>query len=74
MTEQMPCIFERKILRIYGPVHDKGRWRRRWNSDHCNLSKGLNIVVDIKIRRLGWAGHIIKMEDGRTKNMFLMGY
>jgi len=24
-----------------------------------------NIVEDIKIRRLGWAGHIIRMEDKR---------
>ena len=46
MTEQMPCIFERKILRIYGPIQDKGRWRRRWNSDHCNLSRDLNIVFN----------------------------
>jgi hypothetical protein len=27
------------------------------------LYNHLNIVEDIKIRRLGWAGHIIRMED-----------
>ena len=27
--------------------------------------KAVNIVEDIKIRRLGWAGHIIRMEEGR---------
>ena len=25
-TEQMLCTFERKILKIYGPVQDKGHW------------------------------------------------
>jgi hypothetical protein len=27
------------------------------------LHNDLNIVEDIKIRRLGWAGHIIRMEE-----------
>jgi hypothetical protein len=59
MTEQMLCTFERTIVRrIYGPVQDKGHCRPRWNSEICNLYKVLNIVVDIKIIRLGWAGHI----------------
>jgi hypothetical protein len=31
----------------------------------------LNIVEDIKIRRLGWAGHIIRMEDERIPKMVL---
>jgi len=66
MTEQMLCTFERKILRrIYGPIQNKGRWRLRWNSEHYNVYKDLNIVVDINIRRLGWVGHSIRMEDGR---------
>jgi uncharacterized Rossmann fold enzyme len=29
------------------------------------LYNDLNVVEDIKIRRLGWAGHIIRMEEAR---------
>ena len=55
MTQQMLCIFQRKILRrIYGPIQDKGR-----NSKIYNLYKDLNIVEGIKIRRLEWSGYII---------------
>jgi hypothetical protein len=32
-----------------------------------------NIVEDIKIRRLEWAGHIIRMEDERIPKMVLNG-
>jgi len=56
MTERMLHAFERKILRIYG-------WRCRWNSKIYRLYKYLNIVDDIKIRRLRWAGRIIRMEE-----------
>jgi hypothetical protein len=62
MTEQMLCTF---IRRTYSPIQDKGLWRRIWNSEICNLYKELNIVDDIKIRRLGWAGHIIWVEYER---------
>jgi len=29
-----------------------------------------NIVEDIKIRRLGWAGHMIRMEEERIPKFF----
>jgi len=32
-----------------------------------------NIVEDIKIRRSGWAGHIIRMEEERIKKKVLNG-
>jgi len=40
-----------------------GRWRPRWNSELYRLYKEPDIVKDIKIRRLGWAGRIIRMEE-----------
>ena len=70
MTEQMLCAFESRILRrIYGPIQDKRRWHPRWNSEICNMYRVLNIVDDIKIRRIGWADHVARLEDER----FLMG-
>ena len=62
----MLCTFEGRILqRIYGPIQHTGCWHPRWNNDIYNLYKDLNIMYNINIRKLGWAGHIIRMEDER---------
>ena len=66
MTERMLCTFERKVLRIiHDPIQNKGRRRLRWNSEHYNVYKDLNVIVGIKIGRQGWVGHSTRMEDGR---------
>jgi hypothetical protein len=53
-----------KILRrIYGPIHEGGCWRPRWNNELYSLDDEPYIVADIKIRRQEWAGHIIRMEE-----------
>jgi hypothetical protein len=63
---ELLCTFERKILtQIYDPIQDKQCWHPRWCSEIYNVYKDLNIVVDIKFRRLRWAGHIMRMEDLR---------
>jgi len=64
-AEQRLNTFGRKILRIYGPSQEGGYYRPRWNSEHYILYNEPNIVEDIKIRRLGWAGHIIRMDEER---------
>jgi len=67
-------MFERKILqRIYGPTHEGGYWRPRWNNELYSLYNEPNIVKDIKIRRLEWAGHIIRMEEERIPKKVLNG-
>jgi hypothetical protein len=66
--------FERKILRrIYDPTQEAGRWRPRWNNEFYSLYNEPNIVEDIKIRRLGWAGHSIRMEEERMPKKVLKG-
>jgi len=73
-AEQMLNTLERKILRrIYGPTQEGGRWRPRWNSELYSLYSEPNIVEDIKIRRLGCAGHIIRMEKERIQKKVLNG-
>jgi hypothetical protein len=68
-VEQMLNTFESKILRrIYGPIPEAECWRPRWNSELYSLYKEPNIVKDIKIRSLGWAGHIIRMKEERVLN------
>ena len=50
-----------------------GRWRPRWNSELYSLYNEPNIVEDIKIKRLGWAGHIGRMEEERVPKKVLNG-
>ena len=70
-AEQMLNTFERKILRrIYGPTQEGGRWHPRWNSEVYSSYNEPNIVEGIKIRRLGWVGHIIRMEEERIPKRF----
>ena len=44
-------------------AQDTGPWHPRLDSEVYNLYKELNIVDCIKIIRLGWVGHIVRMED-----------
>ena len=65
-------IWERKVLRkIFGPVYDQGIWRVRTNLELKSLYKDMNIVTDIKIRRLEWLGHIIRMDGKRIPKLVL---
>ena len=66
--------FERKMLRrIYGPTHEVGCWRLRWNNELYILYNEPKIMEDIKIRRLEWAGNIRRMEEERFSKKVLNG-
>jgi hypothetical protein len=57
-------IFERKILRaIFGPTNENGVWRIKFNDELYTLYKESNIVTYIKVNRLRWAGHVIRLEE-----------
>jgi hypothetical protein len=61
-------VFENRILRgIFRPKRDEsGEWRRLHNEElHC-LFRSPNMVRMIKSRRLRWAGHVARMEEGRS--------
>jgi hypothetical protein len=56
-----------KVLRcIFGAVQDKSTWRKRYNYELYKLFNEPDIIKYIKINRLSWAGHIIRMENNRT--------
>ena len=69
-------IFENRILRrIFGPKRDaNGEWRRLHNEELHSLYPSPNIVRVIKSKRLRWAGHVARMEDGRSAFKILTGY
>ena len=68
-------VFENRILRrISGPKRDKiGEWRRFHNEEVHSLYRSPNIVRVIKSRRLRWAGHVARMEEGRSAFKMLTG-
>jgi hypothetical protein len=66
-TEKILMTWERKILRkIYGPTKENGQWRIKTNSELMIKYKSQDTVTAIKIRRLEWLGHVIRMNKART--------
>ena len=61
-------VFENRILmRVFGPKRDEnGEWRRLHNEELHSLYRSSNIVRVIKSRRLRWAGHVARIEEGRS--------
>jgi hypothetical protein len=57
-------VFENRVLRrIFGPKRDEvtGEWRMLHNEElHISYSSP-NIVMQIKSRRINWAGHVACM-------------
>ena len=61
-------VSENRVLRrIFGPKRDgvTGEWRKLHNEALNDLYCSPNIVRVVKSRRLRWAGHVARMEEGR---------
>ena len=59
-------VFENRILRlIFGSKRDaNGEWKRLHIEELNSSYSSPNIVRVIKSRRLIWAGHVARMEEG----------
>ena len=68
-------VFEnRTLIRIFGPKRDdNGEWRRLHNEKLHSFYRSPNVVKVIKSRRLIWAGHVARMEGGRSAFKILTG-
>ena len=69
-------VFENRVLRrIFGAKKDgvRGEWRKLHNEELNDLYCSPNIVRVIKSRRLRWAGHVERMEEGRGVHKVLVG-
>jgi hypothetical protein len=68
-------VFENRVLRrIFGPKREEGgSWRKLHNDELHSLYSSPNIVRAIKSRRMRWAGHTARMEEGRGVYRVLVG-
>jgi hypothetical protein len=67
-------VFENRILkRTFGPKRDEitEEWRKVNNADLHNLYSLLDIIKQMKSRRMRWTGHVTRMGEGETCIGFL---
>ena len=63
-----------RLRRIFGPKRDEnGEWTRLHHEELHSLYRSPNIVRVIISRRLRWAGHVARMEEGRSAFKILAG-
>jgi len=69
-------VFENRVLRrVFGPKRDEvtGEWRKLHNEELSDPYSLPNIVRVVKSRRMGWAGHVVRMGEGRGVHRVLVG-
>jgi hypothetical protein len=54
-------------------MDENGEWRRLHNEELHSLYRSPNIGRVLKYRRLRWAGHVARMEEGRIALIILTG-
>jgi hypothetical protein len=69
-------VFENRVLRrMFGPKRDEvmGQWRKLHSGELHNLYSSQDIIRQIKSKRMGWAGHVARMEQERNVYGVLVG-
>ena len=69
-------MFKNKLYRnIFGAKRDEitGEWRKLHNAQLHALYSSPNIIRNLKLRRLRWAGYVARMEQFRNVYRVLVG-
>ena len=74
-THRLRVSDKRVLRRTFGPKRDgvTGEWRKLHNEELNSLYSSPNIVLVIKSRRMRWAGHVARMEEGRGVHKVSVG-
>jgi len=56
---------------IFGAKRKKETWRKRYSYKLYETFKESNIVNYIKVKRLAWAGHLMRMNNNENVNQSL---
>jgi hypothetical protein len=65
----------RGLRRIFGPKREEvtGRWRRLNKEELRNFCASLNIIREIKSRRVRWVGYVAGMGEMRSSYKVFVG-
>jgi hypothetical protein len=65
-------VFEK---RVFGSKKDEvtGEWRKLQNEELNDPHSLPNILRVVKSRRMSWAGHVVRMGEGRVVHRVLVG-
>jgi hypothetical protein len=69
-------VFENRVLRrIFGPRRYEvtGDWRKLHNEELHNLYSFPDIIRQVKLRRMRWAGHVARIGEDRKVYKVLVG-
>jgi hypothetical protein len=69
-------VFENRVLRrIFGPKRDEvtGEWRKFNKEELRDLYSSPSIITILKLKRMGWAGHLARMGVKRNAYRLLVG-
>jgi hypothetical protein len=67
-------VFENRVLGVFGPKREEdGSWRKFHNDELHSSYSSPNILTVIKSRRMRWAGHVARMEEGSGIYRVLVG-
>jgi len=68
-------VFENRVLRrVFGSKKDEvtGEWRKLHNKELRDFYSLPSVVREVKSRRMRWAGHVARMEEGRGVHRVLV--
>jgi hypothetical protein len=74
--ERRVRVFENRVLRgVFGSERDEVtvEWRKIHNEELNDLYYLPNIVQVVESRRMRWAGHVVRMGEGRDVHSVLVG-
>jgi hypothetical protein len=68
------ALENRVLRRVFGPKRDEvtGEWRKLHNEKLNDLYSLPNIVRVVKLRRMRWAGHVVRMGEDRGVHRVLV--